>query len=640
MPADVRLEVANGSLSVVFPAGSSIATGKHSIYFLNVLGFEPLLTPELGYQIPLEPSRQELVAQIASYLTQHGIPFHYEGTAGAIAARFKNSQEDLEQARACGARMKRTRVKVRKLTIPGFARNLMPYQTPAAIHAVEVRNTANFSVPGSGKTTVALAAYSMWKSQDVLDRLVVIGPRACFMPWEEEYEACFGRPPLTIRISGARDQRKQLYGNVAGADLILISYQMASNDLDDLSLLLQNCRALLVLDESHNIKKIEGGRWAEAVLTLSPFATRRMILSGTPAPNSLLDLWTQFTFLWPESPLLGPRDQYRLSVEEEEVKLRTVKNTVKPFFWRVKKSDLRLPVPTFHRVPVEMHKYQRNIYDAIGSRVLKDSIRAPIDRIKLRVWRRAKMIRLLQTASNPSLLAEYSTEFRIPPLDASDLPIDQLIEHYSDFETPAKLECAATLARQIVRKGQKVLLWTTFVHNIRTLETLLRDLSPLSIFGEVPKDDDEDDEHNRELIIRQFRTSASASILIANPGACAESVSLHKVCKHAVYLDRTFNGAQYMQSLDRIHRVGLGSRDRVHYYILEAKDSIDAVVDSRLEEKRSRMLRLLDDDMPVMNLDVEAGDVSEGDTAEADFFAVVAQLKKDYGSGNRGRQHR
>jgi SNF2 family DNA or RNA helicase len=639
MPDPVRVIVDRGLLRILAGSDSGVISGKHRIYFANVLGLEPLTTPEHGYRGLIAPSRQALIPQIADYLAHHGLPVSLEGDASAIVNQFARNSLFLEESRAAGTKMKVHRSQSGLIEVPQFVRGLKSYQVGAVDHAVQVANPANFSVPGSGKTTVALAAYSILKARELISRLVVIGPRACFMPWEEEYESCFGRAPSSTRITGGREQRTRLYREAVDAELVLLSYQMASNDVDDLIILLQQNKTLLVLDESHNVKRIEGGKWADAVLKLAPYATRRMILSGTPAPNSLLDLWTQFTFLWPNPPLLGERDSFRVSLEEQEATSTSIRNSIRPFFWRVKKSDLRLPRPTFHRIRVDMHDYQRRIYDAIASKVLKDTVKAPEDRTKLRAWRRAKLVRLVQTASNPSLLTEYSTEFRIPPLDASDLPVDQLIERYSEFETPAKLECAAKLARQLVRRGQKVLVWTTFVHNIRTLESMLRDLGPLSIFGEVPKDDEEDDEHNREQIIRQFRTTPAALVLIANPAACAESVSLHRICRHAIYLDRTFNGAQFMQSLDRIHRVGLGPRDRVHYYLLEADDSVDLIIDARLEEKRQRMLRLLEDDVPVMSLESSANDISEDGEEEKDFSAVVAQLKKEYGASRHGRKH-
>jgi SNF2 family DNA or RNA helicase len=105
-------------------------------------------------------------------------------------------------------------------------------------------------------------------------------------------------------------------------------------------------------------------------------------------------------------------------------------------------------------------------------------------------------------------------------------------------------------------------------------------------------------------------------------------VSLHRICKHAIYLDRTFNGAHYLQSLDRIHRIGLGKRDRVHYYVLQAKHTIDLVIDARLEEKKDRMLRILeDDDFRELALESPQEDFSEESEEERDFAALIAHLK-------------
>ncbi|MDP3541638.1 MAG: DEAD/DEAH box helicase [Elusimicrobiota bacterium] len=630
MAQQARLIVENGTLKITAPARSPIHQGTHYIFLVNVLGLEPILKPEPGFQIQLGPSKQALIRQLVDYFHEAGIKLSLEGTAGEISRRLESDEQALEAARKAGDGLKRAPPRTERFQIPGFKRELKTYQIPAVQHAVSVANAANFSVPGSGKTTITLAAYAIMKAQGAVDKLAVIGPRACFMPWEDEYEGCFGEQPESIRISGSRARRKGLFRKADSAELVLLTYQMASNDADDVAAFLQRNRCLLVLDESHYIKRLEGGTWASALLDLAPFASRRLILSGTPAPNSLLDLWSQFAFLWPNPPLLGRRDHFRFKVDQHGSEAEQIKRTLRPFFWRVRKADLKLPLPTFHRVDVPMRPYQRRIYDAIGAKVLRDVVKAPSDRSKLRLWRKAKIVRLLQAASNPSLLTEYSTEFRIPPLDATGLPIDQLVEQYSKFEVPAKLDYAEKLVRRLVKKGEKVLLWSTFVHNIKTLEARLRDLKPLSIFGEVPKDDDENEEYNRELIIRQFKTPDGPPILIANPGACAESVSLHKICKHAVYLDRTFNGAQYLQSLDRIHRVGLGPKEHVHYYIIQATDSVDSVVDQRLEEKKLRMLHLLEDELPVMSLDVSEDEVSDEDDEGADFAAMVVELKKEF----------
>ena len=50
-------------------------------------------------------------------------------------------------------------------------------------------------------------------------------------------------------------------------------------------------------------------------------------------------------------------------------------------------------------------------------------------------------------------------------------------------------------------------------------------------------------------------TTASA-VLLANPQAMSEGISLHLECHDAIWLDRTYNAGQYLQGIDRIHRLG------------------------------------------------------------------------------------
>jgi SNF2 family DNA or RNA helicase len=281
-----------------------------------------------------------------------------------------------------------------------------------------------------------------------------------------------------------------------------------------------------------------------------------------------------------------------------------------------------------------MGTYQDAIYKVLGAKVLSDVVSQPAEREKLRRWRSAKMVRLLQAASNPSLLSERSIEFKLPPLSASGLSVSEIISRYSEFEQPAKLIAARDLVRELVNRGHKVVLWSVFVHNLKVLANLLEEFEPRVIHGSIPKDSSEDSDINRELLIHQFKTAERYPLLIANPGACAESISLHKICKHAVYVDRTFNGAQYMQSLDRIHRLGLRPHDKVHYYMLSAIDSLDEVVDSRLEEKHKKLLTLLEGDLLPVDLDDQS--VSEETEEAMDFELLIAHLKQRFGqAGSR-----
>ena len=73
--------------------------------------------------------------------------------------------------------------------------------------------------------------------------------------------------------------------------------------------------------------------------------------------------------------------------------------------------------------------------------------------------------------------------------------------------------------------------------------------------------------------------------MVANPAAASEGVSLHRICHHAIYLDRTFNAAHYLQSEDRIHRFGLPADQKTTIEIVECLDSVDETVRMRLNLK-------------------------------------------------------
>jgi SNF2 family DNA or RNA helicase len=628
MAETVKLNVDDNSLQVELPVKSPFLDGRHRIYLVNVMGLQSSHNP-LGYFIQrARTNTTDLLVELVEYFKDEGATVSFNNEVKDIVETFEQGNHDFEEARERGQKLKNRPPK--KITVPNFKRALKPYQVPPVAHLVNVGNSANFSVPGSGKTTITLAGYSILKNQGLVDKIIVISPRSAFMSWEEEYKNCFGKPPKSIRITGNISIRKKLYRQAANAELILLSYQMASLDINRLSVFLRENKVILVLDESHNIKRIAGGKWSSTVLSLAPFAIHRVILSGTPVPNSLEDLWSQMTFLWPNPKILGTVDEYKDRIANLGINAaENIKQDLNPFYFRLHKRQLKLKRPKFHWMSVKMRPYQKAIYDTVAIRILNELVKIPEERVRLRIWRRAKLIRLLQIASNPALLSEYSTEFSIPPMDGSGLPVSDLIEKYPEYETPPKISAVVELTEKLVKRKEKVIIWTTFIHNIKTLEKLLEKFEPRVIYGQVPKDLSENEHFNREKMIREFKESERYNVLIANPGACAESISLHKICHHAMYLDRTFNCAQYMQSLDRIHRIGLEPDEQVHYYIFQVKDSIDEVINERLKNKQRQMLTLLEDDFALLDLENSEG-ITEESEEEKDFNAMIRNLKKNY----------
>ena len=101
---------------------------------------------------------------------------------------------------------------------------------------------------------------------------------------------------------------------------------------------------------------------------------------------------------------------------------------------------------------------------------------------------------------------------------------------------------------------------------------------------------------------QRIKRTQEAMVMVLNPAAASEAISLHKVCHHAIYVDRSFNAAHYLQSEDRIHRLGLKPDEVPTIEIVECRGTIDEVVNQRLTIKVATMADALND----TSLNVEA----------------------------------
>jgi SNF2 family DNA or RNA helicase len=190
--------------------------------------------------------------------------------------------------------------------------------------------------------------------------------------------------------------------------------------------------------------------------------------------------------------------------------------------------------------------------------------------------------RLLQFVSNPALLSS-SLGF---------VHADLLAAVLAEGDGP-KLKYVLKRARSLAR-NEKVLIWSSFVRNVEYIAERLADMGAVYIHGGVDTGDEDDDE-TREGKIRLFHDDPNVRIMVANPAAASEGVSLHRICHHAIYLDRTFNAAHYLQSEDRIHRFGLAKDQATTIEIVECCGTVDETVRERLNYKIGKMAEALED---------------------------------------------
>ena len=486
-----------------------------------------------------------------------------------------------------------------------FIRTLKPFQVLSAYHLAFAHNACNFSVPGAGKTSTVLAAYAYLLNRNELDKLLVIGPLASFLAWKKEYFYCFGKNPNVLEITGSTPDRRienALLRSNVDLDLILVSYGSVNRRLDTLQFFLRNNKTMVVLDEAHRIKNVEDGVQSSATLQLSTDARSRVVLTGTPAPNSYVDLYNLYKFIWPAHNIIGfsiPQ-LANMSKHEDDTRVDELISRIAPFYIRIKKSDLGLPAPQFlPPVNVPMSPLQEKIYDAIA----RASVGRLEDGSSNAGSRLSAIIRLRQAATNPALLSrgleDYYDQFDEPVnrveldsnLNVSD-EIMELIGSYKETEVPNKFVKAGEVAKSIISEGGKLVIWCEFIGTCDDLCDYLKSIGIDSriLYGKT-------DYLEREAIINEFTDKENPStfnVVIANPHAVGESISLHATCHNAMYLEQSFNAGTYMQSKDRIHRVGLLPGDITRYYYIHSTNTIDGVVFERVNTKEKRMLDLIE----------------------------------------------
>ena len=222
------------------------------------------------------------------------------------------------------------------------------------------------------------------------------------------------------------------------------------------------------------------------------------------------------------------------------------------------------------------------------------------------LFAKARLIRLMQVSTNPALLQKPIDEFFIEQGISNETFIDDSqilgqILNYKNLETPKKFLVAGELINEIIKQGGKVVVWATFIQNISDFQDYLSSIGVESkiLYGATPIEQNEPDENieTRESIIREFhKDDSSFKVIIANPFAVGESISLHKVCKNAIYLERTFNAAHFIQSKDRIHRFGLKPDDKINYYYVLSDNATDRTIHERLEYKERRMMEIIENE--------------------------------------------
>lgn len=230
---------------------------------------------------------------------------------------------------------------------------------------------------GLGKTiqTIALLAYLACFKGIWGPHLIVV-PSSCVVNWESEFKRwCPGFKVLTYY--GSAKARKGLrvgWSKLNSFHICITSYQLV---VQDSSAFRRKQWYYMVLDEAHNIKNFKSQRW-QTLLNFN--AQRRLLLTGTPLQNNLMELWSLMHFLmphifrsrkefsyWFSNPLASMVEGNKNVNNDLISRLHSI---MRPFLLRRLKKDVekQLPGKFEHIVSCRLSKRQLYLYEEFMSR--------------------------------------------------------------------------------------------------------------------------------------------------------------------------------------------------------------------------------------------------------------------------------
>lgn len=478
-----------------------------------------------------------------------------------------------------------------------MARQLRDQQMRDSFFMCAMQRSADFSVPGSGKTASVLGVYAYLHYKKLANKIVVICPKNAFGSWIDEFHACFdGLDTLNVfnvhddKFKNREQRRKALLYYSGKCNLFLINYESVEGIYEELKEIIDN-HTLLVYDEVHRIKRIDGRR-AQYSLAIAKNASYTVVMTGTPLPNGYSDIYNFLHILFPDeyNDFFG-FSQGMLN-DPSQSDIDHINNKLQPFFCRTTKDQLGVP--------------KANPDEIIAVEATPDEDRiAEILKMKYRRNKLALFIRLLQAESNPKMLLErldlsqfqYLIDDSVEDVDQIDVAdySDEIKELINRNEITSKYKKCIDLIQKLVSEGKTVIVWCIFINSIRRITRDLEKAGIISkaVYGEVELDE-------RQKIINDFK-NGEIHVMVTNPHTLAESVSLHTVCHDAVYFEYSYNLVHLLQSKDRINRLGLPANQYTQYYFIrsdysgaQGEWSIDEEVYNRLKDKEEIMLNAID----------------------------------------------
>ena len=409
---------------------------------------------------------------------------------------------------------------------------------------------------------------------------LVICPPTLTRHWQLEIEtyAPFLR---CVAYVGSPSERQHVRSQWASSDVVVTSYDICRNDTDTFAGKQWN---YCVLDEGHVIKNAKT-KLTLAVKTIDAF--HRLILSGTPIQNNVLELWSLFDFLMPgflgteryfnerfAKPIAASRNSKSSSSEQSDgaLALDALHKQVLPFLLRRLKEDVLadLPPKIIQDYYCDLSKLQQELYETFA-KSQADTMTETVAKGKSEKQHIFQALQYMRKLCNhPSLVLQPSH----PKYEKIMADLAQKKSSIKDIHHAPKLmalrdlliDCgigvgsaansngdALATATEGAVSQHRALIFFQLKEMLEmaekdVLRKLLPDVSYLRLDGNT-------DVSKRQDIVQKFNSDASIDVLLLTTHVGGLGLNLTGA-DTVIFVEHDWNPMKDLQAMDRAHRIG------------------------------------------------------------------------------------
>uniref|UniRef100_A0A8C5PBJ9 DNA helicase n=1 Tax=Leptobrachium leishanense TaxID=445787 RepID=A0A8C5PBJ9_9ANUR len=460
---------------------------------------------------------------------------------------------------------------------------------------------------GLGKTVQAIAFLAhLYESGNTGPHLVVV-PASTLDNWVREFKQWCPDLNLLIYYGSQEDRRHLRYdilNMVVEFNVIVTTYNCAISSAEDRSLFRRLKVNFAVFDEGHMLKNMSSVRY-QHLMTLN--AKNRLLLTGTPLQNNLLELMSLLNFVMPHMFSSSTSEIKRMfsskakSTDEqstfEKERINHAKLIMKPFILRRVKSEVlkQLPPKKDHTNFSPLSLKQQQLYDE-----LMNKLKRTMERKEKNTELCNVMMQLRKMANHPLLHRQYYTVEKLKIMsnlmlkepthcEANPALIFEDMEVMTDFELhrlcgeftsiyPFRLEKEAlldsgkfeeldSLLSEKKRQGDRVILFSQFTMMLDILEFFLKHHQHRYV-----RLDGKTQISERIHLIDEFNTNMDIFVFLLSTKAGGLGINLTSANVVIIH-DIDCNPYNDKQAEDRCHRVG--QTREVTVYRLIGKGTIE-----------------------------------------------------------------